>query len=70
MRVEAYRSARRDLVEMGRDFYRVATCGQSQRDGGAGDAFPFYSHAGRKRLTPGKVYKAEIPLEPIAYRFR
>ena len=40
-------------------------------DGGAsGAAVPFCSHGGRKALTPGRIYKVEIALEPIAYRFR
>ena len=42
----------------------------AEHDGGVGAAFPYYTHAGRKPLTPGKIYKVEIPLEPIAYRFR
>ena len=55
--------------------YVIATKGwlrvsHAEHDGGAGDAFPFYTHAGRQALTPGRVYQAEIPLEPIAYRFR
>jgi putative CocE/NonD family hydrolase len=39
-------------------------------DGGAGSAFPFYTHGGATPLEPGKVYRLEVPLEPIAYRFR
>jgi uncharacterized protein len=31
---------------------------------------PFYTHARRSPLTPGQTYKLEIPLEPMAYRFR
>jgi len=39
-------------------------------DGGAGAGFPFYTHAGASPLNPGKIYALEVPLEPIAYRFR
>ena len=42
----------------------------AEHDGGVGEAFPYYTHAGRKALTPGQIYKVAIPLEPIAYRFR
>ena len=31
---------------------------------------PFYTHEKVTPLTPGKIYKIEIPLQPIAYRFR
>jgi putative CocE/NonD family hydrolase len=31
---------------------------------------PHYTHARVEPLTPGKIYKIEIPLQPIAYRFR
>ncbi len=31
---------------------------------------PFYTHEKATLLTPGKIYKIEIPLQPIAYRFR
>jgi predicted acyl esterase len=42
-----------------------------ERDDGRGMAgAPFYTHAGRTPLTPGRIYKIEIPLEPMAYRFR
>jgi predicted acyl esterase len=34
------------------------------------DDVPFYAHTGRTPLKPGQIYKIEIPLEPIAYRFR
>lgn len=34
------------------------------------DDVPFYSHQKAHPLTPGKVYKIEIPLLAIAYRFR
>jgi uncharacterized protein len=55
--------------------YAITTKGwlrvsHAEHDGGPGEAFPYYSHAGRKPLTAGKIYKAEVPLEPIAYRFR
>jgi len=30
----------------------------------------FYTHEKMTPLTPGKAYKIEIPLQPIAYRFR
>jgi predicted acyl esterase len=55
--------------------YAVATKGwlrvsHAEHDGGPSEAFPYYTHAGRNPLTPGKVYKVEVPLEPIAYRFR
>src|SRR5215470_1665874 len=56
--------------------YMIATKGwlrvsHQEHDGGAsGAALPFCSHAGRKPLTPGRIYKVEIALEPIAYRFR
>jgi predicted acyl esterase len=56
--------------------YMIATKGwlrasHQEHDGGAtGAAVPFCSHGGRKPLRPGKVYKVEIALEPIAYCFR
>jgi putative CocE/NonD family hydrolase len=55
--------------------YAIATKGwlrvsHAEHDGGASDAFPYYTHGGRKPLEPGKIYKVEVPLEPIAYRFR
>ena len=31
---------------------------------------PFYTHEKVTLLTPGKIYKIEIPLQPIAYLFR
>ena len=31
---------------------------------------PCYTQAKVTPFTPGKVYKIEIPLQPIAYRFR
>jgi predicted acyl esterase len=31
---------------------------------------PVYTHEKVTPLTPGKIYKIEIPLQPIAYRFR
>jgi hypothetical protein len=31
---------------------------------------PFYTHQKAEPLTPGKIYKVEVPLLPIAYRFR
>ena len=31
---------------------------------------PFYTHKKMTLLSPGKIYKIEIPLQPIAYRFR
>ena len=31
---------------------------------------PFYTHEKVASLTPGKIYEIEIPLQPIAYRFR
>jgi putative CocE/NonD family hydrolase len=34
------------------------------------DDVPFYTHRGRTPLTPNTIYQIEIPLEPIAYRFR
>jgi putative CocE/NonD family hydrolase len=34
------------------------------------EEMPFYTHRSVTPLTPGKVYKVEIPLQPIAYRFR
>ncbi len=34
------------------------------------DGMPYYTHAKAIPLTPGKVYKVEIPLQPMAYRFR
>jgi putative CocE/NonD family hydrolase len=56
--------------------YMIATKGwlrvsHQEHDGGArGAAVPFCSHSGRAPLRPGQVYKVEIALEPIAYRFR
>jgi predicted acyl esterase len=56
--------------------YMIATKGwlrvsHQEHDGGTrGDAVPFCSHGGRTPLRPGQVYKVEIALEPIAYRFR
>jgi len=55
--------------------YVIATKGwlrasHAAHDGAPSDAFPYYTHAGRKPLTPNTTYKVEIPLEPIAYRFR
>jgi putative CocE/NonD family hydrolase len=56
--------------------YFIATKGwlrasHMERDdaNGIGGA-PFYTHARATPLMPGKVYKIEVPLEPIAYRFR
>jgi predicted acyl esterase len=34
------------------------------------EEIPFYTHEKMTHLTPGKIYKIEIPLQPIAYRFR
>jgi uncharacterized protein len=34
------------------------------------DAAPYYTHARATPLTPGKIYKLEIALQPIAYRFK
>ncbi len=34
------------------------------------DDIPFYTHAAPKPITPGKVYKLEIALMAIGYRFR
>jgi len=34
------------------------------------DGIPFYTHEKVTPLTPGEIYKVEIPLQPIAYRFR
>lgn len=34
------------------------------------DMAPYYTHAGSAPLTPGQIYKLEIPLQPIAYRFK
>jgi hypothetical protein len=34
------------------------------------DLAPSYTHAKSTPLTPGKIYKLEIPLQPIAYRFK
>ena len=31
---------------------------------------PHYTHARSESLTPGRIYEIEIPLQPIAYRFR
>jgi predicted acyl esterase len=31
---------------------------------------PYYRHGKATPLTPGKIYQLEIPLQPIAYRFR
>jgi putative CocE/NonD family hydrolase len=31
---------------------------------------PHYTHARSEPLTPGRIYEVEIPLQPIAYRFR
>jgi len=31
---------------------------------------PYYTHARATPLTPGAIYKFEIPLQPMAYRFR
>ncbi len=31
---------------------------------------PYYTHAKSTPLTPGKIYKLEIPLQPMAYRFK
>ena len=36
----------------------------------SGDDAPYYTHEKATPLTPGKVYRIEIPLQPIAYRFR
>jgi uncharacterized protein len=30
----------------------------------------YYTHATSTPLTPGQIYRLEIPLQPIAYRFR
>jgi uncharacterized protein len=56
--------------------YFIATKGwlrasHMERDDARGmGGAPFYTHAGRTPLTPGRIYKTEIPLEPMAYRFR
>lgn len=34
------------------------------------EEIPFYTHRKMTPLTPGKIYRIEIPLQPIAYRFR
>jgi predicted acyl esterase len=34
------------------------------------EEIPYYSHRQVTPLTPGKIYRIEIPLQPIAYRFR
>ncbi len=34
------------------------------------EGLPYYTHAGRTPLEPGKIYQVEIPLEPVAFRFR
>jgi uncharacterized protein len=31
---------------------------------------PYYSHQTTSPLTPGTIYKIEVPLQPMAYRFR
>jgi putative CocE/NonD family hydrolase len=31
---------------------------------------PYYTHARSEKLAPGKIYRIEIPLEPIAHIFR
>ncbi len=31
---------------------------------------PYYTHAKSTKLTPGKIYKVEIPLQPIAHIFK
>jgi predicted acyl esterase len=42
-----------------------------ERDAGRSTEFsPHYTHARAEPLTPGRVYEVEIPLQPIAYRFR
>lgn len=56
--------------------YMIATKGwlrvsHSERDDAQGmGGAPFYTHKDRQPLTPGKIYKVEIPLEPMAYCFR
>jgi uncharacterized protein len=34
------------------------------------EEIPYYTHRQATPLTPGKIYRIEIPLQPIAYRFR
>lgn len=34
------------------------------------EEYPYYTHARSTPLTPGKIYKLEIPLQPIAHIFR
>jgi predicted acyl esterase len=34
------------------------------------DDIPYYTHKRVTPLTPGGIYKVEIPLQPSAYRFR
>jgi predicted acyl esterase len=34
------------------------------------EEIPFYTHKRATPLNPGSIYKFEIPLQPIAYRFR
>lgn len=34
------------------------------------DMSPYYTHAKSTPLTPGKIYKLEIALQPIVYRFK
>jgi predicted acyl esterase len=34
------------------------------------DEMAFYTHAREVPLTPGTIYQIEIPLHPMAYRFR
>jgi predicted acyl esterase len=31
---------------------------------------PYYTHRQSTPLSPGRIYEIEVPLEPIAYRFR
>ena len=34
------------------------------------DMAPHYTHGRSSQVTPGQIYKLEIPLQPMAYRFR
>ena len=56
--------------------YMIVTKGwlrasHSERDSARGtEEIPFYTHRQATLLTPDKIYRIEIPLQPIAYRFR
>jgi putative CocE/NonD family hydrolase len=46
-------------------------CSHMERDAARStDHVPFYRHDKVTPLTPGKIYKFEVPIEPIAWRFR